>query len=181
MTATLVFSATPAAARDAAASAVPAAVEAGPVQGPRRAARLAATDKVVRATILRVDGAGVHAPGPRLADYRIRPGTEQPLRENLLQELVKLVRAADGFDDSIHKRCRPGVSVGFRLVHMAAEGATAPPPSELVLDFGCNKLVVGNASADPAARASYFDPSRAAFMGLSKRALPSDPEIGRLR
>jgi len=171
----------PAAAHDLAASATVASPTAA-VHATRQAAREAATDDVVKATVARVDSVGTHTPGLRLAGYRVRPDTERPLTAELLRELLALVRAPQGFDDGVRKRCRPGVSLGFRLARRESDGATGPPPSELVIDFGCNRLSLGDDRiADVDARASYFDPSRAAFVGLARRALPDDPEIARLR
>jgi hypothetical protein len=152
------------------------------VSGPSGVRSRAAAD-VVKGTVLRVDGVALATPGSRLAGYLIRPGTERPLSSELLNELVTLVRSESGFDDSIVKRCRPGTSVGFRLFRKPApdSGSTNGPVTELVLDFGCQKLTVAEAGAAGNPHATYFDPSRAAFVAFVNRALPDDGELSKLR
>jgi hypothetical protein len=105
------------------------------------------------------------------------------LSSELLNELVTLVRSDSGFDDSIVKRCRPGTSVGFRLLRKPPpdSGSTNEPVTELVLDFGCEKLTMAEAGATHDLHATYFDPSRAAFVVFVNRALPDDRELSRLR
>lgn len=145
--------------------------------------RSRATADLIKGTVMRVDGAAQATPGPRLAGYLIRPGTERPLSPELLNELASLVRSNTGFDDSIVKRCRPGTSVGFRLFRKAASdsGSTNEPVTELVLDFGCEKLTLAEGGATGEVHATYFDPSRAAFAAFVNRALPGDSELSELR
>ena len=90
----------------------------------------------------------------------------------MLRDLVALVQSPEAFDDAIEKRCKSGVSVGFRLSRPPEQ-----PSSEVVLDFGCDRLMVGAPGRDADGQASYFDPSRPAFVDLAKRALPDDPEV----
>ena len=136
--------------------------------------RMKATADVVSATVMRVDGAAEATPGARLAGYLIRPDSERPLEPKLLQQLLSLVRSDSNFDDSIVTRCRPGVSVGFRL-------ARRPAASDLVVDFGCNRLSVTDSQAGADIHATSFDPSRAHFVALVKEALPDDAELRSLR
>jgi len=141
-------------------------------------ARRSFTDAVSRGTILRVDGAAEATPGEKLGGYLVRPGTEQPLGAEALKELIALMRADSGFNDSIRKRCRPGVSVGIRLFRPGPNAAEAR--TDLVLDFGCNRLLV---SAEGSAQAAdtYFDDARARFVEFAQRALPADAELRALR
>jgi hypothetical protein len=145
--------------------------------------RSRATADVIKGTVMRVSGVGQAIPGARLAGYLIRPGTERPLSGELVNELVTLVRSDSGLDDSIVKRCRPGTSVGFRLFRKppSGSGSTNEPVTELVLDFGCDKLTVAEAGATGNPHSTYFDRSRAAFVAFVKRALPDDNELRKLR
>ena len=145
--------------------------------GARRIARWNATMGVVGGTVLRVEAAGRSVPGPKLAGYLVLSETERPLSEHALEELVALIRSPDGFDDSVTKRCNPGISVGFRLMRKHAVEQKQQTRTELVVDFGCNRLLIGDAQGDSDAQASYFDPSRAAFVELVQLALPEDREL----
>jgi hypothetical protein len=149
--------------------------------GARRRARWNATTNVVEGTVLRVKAVGRSVAGPKLAGYLILSATERPLSKHILDQLVALVRAPEGFDDSVTKRCRPGVSVGFRLRRKPVAKGMKQTITSMVLDFGCNRLVIGDARGDPNAEASYFDPSRAAFVELVKLAFPDDRELEALR
>ena len=151
--------------------------------GSGSALRSRATTDVFKGTVMRVDGVALAAPGPRLAGYRIRPGTERPLRTELLNEFVTLVRSDSGFDDSILRRCPPGTSIGFRLFRKtpSGSGSTNESVTELVLDFGCARLMMAEAGATDNPYSTFFDPSRTAFVALVNRALPKDRELSRLR
>lgn len=138
-----------------------------------------ATADVVSATVMRVEGVAQATPGPRLAGYLIRPGTEQPLSPEHTRELVELVRFDSGFDDSIVKRCRPAESVGFRLLREGPSGTRSSTTTELVLCFGCEKLSIAVNGTD--IHATYFDPSRNAFLSFVTRILPEDEELRKLR
>jgi hypothetical protein len=130
---------------------------------------------------MRVEGVAEASPGPRFAGYVIRPGTERSLTPEQLRELVRLTRTDSGFDDSIVKRCRPGASVGFRLLHGAPAGVESVSVTELVLDFGCAKLLLGGGGKTADIHATYFDPSRGAFVAFVRRVLPDDSELSKLR
>jgi hypothetical protein len=147
--------------------------EAPPASGPA-ALRTRLTDGVVEATVMRVEGAGDAIPGERLAGYLVRPGSERPLSPELADELAALVRSSSGFDDEVLKRCPPGDGVGFRLTRQSNAPAT-----ELVLDFGCNRLSLSEAGGEISS--TYFDPSRSAFVSFVKRALPGDAEVSALQ
>ena len=128
---------------------------------------------------MRVEGAGTATPGVRVADYLKRSGTERPLSEEILGELLRLLRSESGFDDSIVRRCRPGTSVGFVLTGKSANAGEEK--TEMALDFGCNKLILAHPGSNGDVHATDFGPSRSAFVALVKRALPNDRELRRLR
>jgi hypothetical protein len=139
--------------------------------------RVRLTSDVAKGSAMRVAAAAEAAPGPRLASYLISPGEEKPLSEELLEELLALVRADAGFDASVVKRCQSGTSVGFRLTRQAAE-----PETEIVADFGCDRLMIGEAGAAAQdIHVTYFDPSHAAFVDFVKRVLPDDKEVAALQ
>lgn len=119
---------------------------------------------------MRAEGAASVRPGPRVASYLVQSDTERPLASDVLAELIGLLQAPSGFDDSVIKRCIPGLSVGFRLTR------GQEPVTELVLDFACDKLIVLDLATDEES-STDFGPSRAAFVALAKRALPNDSEI----
>jgi hypothetical protein len=148
-----------------------------PQQRTRAQRRMEATADVIRGTIMRVDAAAAVTPGPRLADYLVRAGTEQPLQPEALEDLVSLTRTESGFDDNIQRRCMPGAGVGIKLFR---KGAATEIETDLVLDFGCDRLLIADAGSAPAFD-SFFDPSRAGFLAFVRRALPQDPELRKLR
>ena len=139
--------------------------------------RVRLTSGVVEGTARRVEAAADATPGPRLATYLISPGAEKPLSPELLEELLRLVREDSGFDASVVKRCQSGTSVGFSLVRESGQ-----PKTEMVVDFGCDRLMIGEAGAAAAdLHVTYFDPSHDAFVDFVKRVLPDDKEVGQLR
>lgn len=150
---------------------------------PPAARRQRATAGIVAGTAIRVNGVAAMTPGVRLAGYLIRPGIRRALSAEQLAALVGLVRSGTGFDDSITRRCRPGKSVGFELVRKSPTSGDPPdaPVTELVLDFGCNKLAAADAGEPAEVHTSYFAPSRGAFVAFVKRVLPDDREILQLR
>jgi hypothetical protein len=160
---------------------------AAPAKDARVSTRWKATADVVNGVTLRVDGAAEAAVGTRMLGYLVRTGTEQRLDPSVLKELVALLRSDTAFDDSIVTRCRPGTSVGFRLVRKAeATAAQSEQTVELVLDFGCSRLMLmltgtGTGTADSEVHTTHFDPSRPAFAALVQRARPDDAELRALR
>ncbi len=128
---------------------------------------------------MRVDAAAKVTPGARVADYLKRSGTERPLSPESITDLTVLLRSETGFDDSIVKRCRPGISVGFVLTRQPANAGEEK--IELVLDFGCEKLMLTRAGSTADIHATDFGPSRSAFVALVKRSLPHDRELRKLR
>ena len=138
----------------------------------RHSLRRAAVAGAIRGYTFRVKGAGANAPGPSIAGYQVLEETRWQLTDSMLHQLKALVVADEGFDDSVNRRCRPGTSVGFSLDRIEDEASSA-----LVLDFGCNRLIVDDAESESEFTASYFDPSRAAFVELVMRAFPDDDEI----
>jgi hypothetical protein len=93
--------------------------------------------------------------------------------------------STNGFDDEVMKRCAVEHLVGVRVVRRLA--TTGPPRTETVeiaMDFLCNKLFIvhgGERGSERRVHATHFDPSRAAWIGWAKRALPEDREIAALR
>lgn len=160
-------------------SAAGAAMAATPVAAQGRIRRQEAATDVVTGTVMRVDPAAKVTPGVRIADYLKRSGTERPLSRETIDELTVLLRSDKGFDDSIVKRCRPGTSVGIVLTRKAANAREEE--NELVLDFGCEKLMLTGAGSTADVHATDFGPSRSAFVELVKRALPHDRELRKLR
>lgn len=148
---------------------------------PAEQQRWAATAGVTGGVVMRVEAVGGSQSGDRLAGYLIRTETKRPVSEEILEQLVALVRARDGFDDSVIKRCRPGLSVGFRLTRKGVDDTAGQEISELVIDFGCDKLAIADGAGKSAVQSYYFDPSHAAFIRLVKRALPDDDELGTLK
>lgn len=147
------------------------------------AQRWHAVKDVAAGTCVRVRGVAAVTPGPRLASYLVGPGPKRALSAEDVGALVELVRSNSGFDDSITKRCRPGISIGFELTRKAEAGVNldVPPATELVLDFGCAKLTVVDTRAPADLHSTYFDPSRSAFVAFAKRVLPGDRDIQKLK
>ena len=152
----------------------------------------------VTTDVLRVDAVRLELPGPKwdaidptstlLAGFAER-GAESPLDHETTDALVKALRAPHGFDDDIVKRCAVGHLVGFRVrrsLATTADTKESPEPEvvDVAVDFTCQKLFVVRGGAQGGARtvhATHFDPSRAAFLALAKKALPADPEIAALK
>lgn len=162
--------------------------------GPEHASSLLrwglATD-VTRAWAMRLDrpaagwnGASPPAPG-RLAGFTVRAGSERLLDEPEVTGLLERLRAPGGYDDQIAKRCAMDHLVGFRLARRpATTGAPLEDEVEIAVDFACQKLFAVRGGARGSARtvhATHFDPSRAAFLTLARRALVDDAELGKLR
>jgi hypothetical protein len=167
---------------EASAAAVPAVIAAPPA--PSAPARLAGeplarwklTEGAVSGAIFRAHSAGTAIPGARILGYLVdaRAG-ESPLLAASLRELVSHLRSPDGFDDTKIRRCMSGVSVGVRI---ARENAT----TEMVIDFGCDRLRIAGAAAENAdMHVSQIDPSRSAFVHFVRGALPQDPALNALQ
>lgn len=140
-----------------------------------------ATAHVVRGFVMRVEAAGTSLPGDRLAGYLIHADSEQPASGEVLERLIALVRNNNGFDDSIVKRCKSGLSVGFRLIRKDASTGKDLNPTELVLDFGCNRMTIAAEGQPTTLESYYFDPSRDAFIRLVNYALPDDERLRSLK
>lgn len=124
----------------------------------------------------------------RVAGLVERPGTERGLDAAAFDALLALLRDDKGYDDVRAKRCAVGTVVGARLYRLPASTAprdeTAFESVELAFDFRCQTLVavLGGADGRPrAVHATYFDPSRAAWVAFAKRALPDDAELRALK
>lgn len=153
-------------------------------QSPPAERRWRVTKDIVAVTAIRVRGVAPATPGTRLAGYLVPRGTtKRSLGADDVAALIALVRSDTGFDDSITKRCRPGTSVGFELSRKAPAGGgpEAGPATQLVLDFGCAKMTAVDTAEPADLHATYFDPSRSAFVAFVKRVLPGDSEIQKLK
>lgn len=138
-----------------------------------------AVEGIERASVLRI--AGSREPGSReFAGRSVRVASEVALTPDLTQRFVELMRSDQGFDDSVVSRCAPGVGVGFALARAAGATRQLGPVTEVILDFGCLRLIVG-APIGAGVHATSFQPSRTAFVELAKRALPHDDQIQRLK
>jgi hypothetical protein len=143
----------------------------------------------VSATAARLDkpAAGWNGTAPpaadRIAGFAVRPGSERPLAAADLGALLERLRAPDGYDDRIAKRCAMDHLVGFRLTRRpATTGAPRDEVAEVAIDFNCQKLFAVRGGERGRARAlhgTHFDPSRAAFLALVKRVFPGDAELGK--
>jgi hypothetical protein len=116
-----------------------------------------ATAHVVHGLIMRVEAVAASLPGERLAGYLIHADSEQAASDEVLEQLIALVRNNDGFDDSIVKRCKSGLSVGFRLFRKDASTGNALSATELVLDFGCDRMTVAEEGQPTTLESYYFD------------------------
>jgi hypothetical protein len=154
--------------------------------------RWKATNDLVSATAMRLDSPKsawdpASAPKPdTVAGLNERKGTERPLDAASLTLLTNLLRDGKGFDDKIEKRCAIDHAVGFRLVrNMATTGKTSRTETvEVAIDFVCEKLFVvrgGDAGRARVVHATHFDPSRAAFLSLSKGIFATDKELTSLK
>jgi hypothetical protein len=120
----------------------------------------------------------------RLAGFDVR-GKEVALEEAELATLLELLRSPTGYDDQVMKRCAFGPLVGFRLVRTPA--TTGTPHEEEVqisIDFRCQKLFVVQGGEDGIPRtvhATHADPSRAGWLELARKSLPSDSRLARVK
>lgn len=123
---------------------------------------------------------GTAAAGETIAGVRVRAGSPHPVPAELLAELGSWLRAADGFDDRIERRCSPGMTFGLIL-------ARKPLPdlretTEMAIDLGCRSLtLVTQEDSTRVTAHSYFDPSRSQIVSWIKRAFPSDADMARAR
>ena len=146
---------------------------------------------VIRASAMRLEkpGAGWNATAPaapdEIAGFKVRAGTERALEEPEITSLLERLRSPDAFDDKIVKRCAMDHLVGFRVTRRpATTGDKREEVAEIAIDFTCQKLFAvygGERGRARRVHATHFDPSRAAFLTLSRRALVDDAEIAKLR
>jgi hypothetical protein len=162
--------------------------EGPPFEMPTSAAMLArwrAASAVERVTISRLDARDPQDPvktgGPnRLAGFKVIAGTTHELAEDLVGDLTKWMRAEDGFNDKVVRRCARGAMVGISLMHKLPRGIQES--SALALDFTCNSLVlVREREGKGTVTSSFFDASRAELLSIVRRALPDDSDFTRLR
>ena len=152
--------------------------------------RWKATTDVTTASVMRLELPGTkwNPADPQeasLAGFGMRRGTQSPLDHDTTDALVKALRNPHGFDDQIAKRCAVNHLVGFRLDRtLPTTGAPHHETVDVAIDFVCQKLFVARAGAGgrpPTVLATHFDPSRAAFLAIAKKALPGDGEISSLK
>jgi len=145
-------------------------------------ARLRLASAVAHVRAARVDAGGLELGPAAAADSHIAglkeiKGTSKELGAELTSELLQWLRAKDGFNDLVAKRCPPTVAVGFVL---SGEFATTRGPAQrtdLSVDVGCMSLdIVQNGEE---LSFSYFDPSEPQFLSILSRIFPGDRELTR--
>lgn len=147
---------------------------------------------VTSATAVRLDppdaswSATSPAKSGSLAGFADRPDTERPLDPPTVAALVALLRDPKGFDDKTAKRCSMKNLVGLRVTRNLATTGASPRSEavEIAIDFNCQKLFAvrgGDSGRERTVQATHFDPSRAGFASLVKKALPTDKELSSLR
>lgn len=148
------------------------------------------TTDVISARVMRLElpAASVNPADPApasLTGFGIKRGTGIPVDRDVIDGLVKALRNPRGFDDQIQKRCLMSHMVGFRLRRsLATTGDPREQDVDVSMDFTCQKLFVaraGTGAKPPSVHATHFDPSRATFLALVKKALPDDAEIRGLK
>jgi len=148
-------------------------------------ARWRAASAVERVTVSRLDARDPQDPVKvgdpnRLAGFKVIADTTHELAEGLLGDLTKWMRAEDGFNDKVVRRCARGAMVGILLKHKLPRGIKES--SALAVDFTCNSLVlVRERDGKGMVTASFFDASRAELLSIVRRALPDDSDLTRLR
>jgi len=105
----------------------------------------------------------------------VKPGTEHPIPNALLDEFTALVSAPQGFDDQIAKRCLMSDLLGVRIVRHPA--TTSPKTKqdvvEIAFDQTCSKFfAVRGDTSHRVEMATHYDPQRPAFLAWAKRAVP---------
>jgi hypothetical protein len=152
--------------------------------------RWGVTTDVVRGSAMRLDipqrrwNIGDPATKKTLAGFDIRPRSEKPLADPELQQLLELLRSASSFDKRFARRCALGPLVGFRLIRApATTGIPREEQVEIAIDFVCQKLFVVQGGDDGRPRTVHFadaDPSRAEWLSLAKKSLPTDKRLARI-
>lgn len=162
--------------------------EGPPFQMPTTApmvARWRAASDLEHATISRLDAGKppdrVEPGSPdRIAGFSIVPGSSREIDTAVMADLLEWLRAPDGFNDKVVRRCSRGAMVGFVLKHKLPNGAGES--SELALDFTCNSLILVREHAKSRAlTSSFFDASRPQLLSIVRRALPGDRQLTHLR
>jgi hypothetical protein len=132
------------------------------------------------ADVVRVDAVEPAVATAMLGRYVPRASTRQPLTAAATQKLLALLRAKEGVQDAIMKRCRPGAMVAFDLRAPAPDVPGVPATHRaVVLDFGCASLTVPGIGSEPTAT-SYFDALYGDFAALAREALPNDDQLAKL-
>ena len=146
-----------------------------------------ATD-LVSGAVMRLESPPVHwapekpaTPGT-IVGVPVRPATERPIDPADLATFVTWLRDPKSFDDHIEKRCAKSTFVGFRFTRRPASTIPAhDETAEALVDLSCNSLFIVHDGEGPTHTrvvfATYFDPSRAAFVALLKKLLPHDGEL----
>ena len=145
-------------------------------------ARLRAASAITHVRAARVDfdrfelGAKALAPG-QIAGLKEMRGTSHELDPELSAELLQWLRANDGFNDFVAKRCAPTVGAGFVLTREAANAGRTGQRTELSVDIGCRRLNLVQEGEELSS--SYFDPSAEVLFGILRRIFPEDRGLKR--
>jgi hypothetical protein len=135
---------------------------------------------VESATAMRVSTRLGKPVSDQVAGYPVQLGTQRPLSSDLVVEFTRLLSSDSSFDDSVVDRCLPGLGVGLRLVRKSPLSRLGSNTTDLALDFGCNRLMIGSRTGGQL-QATSFERSRTAFIAFAQKALPRDPELQHLK
>lgn len=130
---------------------------------------------------LKWDLTGARPPGT-IAAMPIRPSSVRPLATSDVARLAELLRSPTGFNDKVMKRCLMGALVGFRMTRRAPALPHGNEVVDIAIDMQCSKLfIVTGDGSSTIHHATHYDPSRAEFLELARRALPDDTELRKVR
>lgn len=91
------------------------------------------------------------------------------------------LRAKDGYDDQIRKRCAMSGLVAFRITRdLVTSGAPRRAEVEVAIDLHCAKIFVVREPSPNGKRVvhgSHFDPSRPAMAALVRRLFPEAADL----
>lgn len=142
--------------------------------------RWRAADDVESATAMLISTRPGKTFGDQVVGYPVQLGSQTPLSSDLVVAFLRLLRSDSSFDDSVVDRCLPGLGVGVRLVHKSQLSRMGAKTTDLALDFGCNRLMLGSRTGGQL-QVSSFERSRAAFIAFVQKAMPGNPELQHLK
>jgi len=96
--------------------------------------------------------------------------TKTYLSVKQINRLRVWLRAKNGFDDHIEKRCTPGKHFGFQLDH---DKDSRRAPTRMVLDLKCLSVTVFDIDDVTKISTTYFDPSKTEIMDIISSQFPS--------